>query len=280
MALKETDTKAIVGYVKKGPRTIQEISKLIKKSWVTTDSYVKQIKEQTGLIDCRTFRAGSKAALKIVFYNYSDSISSDDLKENLYSQIKAGRSKKDFDFMEVFQFVDDKKKKSFTEPCKDEESYSGKQHMIPLLRQAEHNISCFSGNMSFINTKEGSTKVIDVIEELLENKVMIKILCRINLASISNISKLSALMTKYPELIEVKHCYQPLRGFIIDDKIARFKYEEKAETYKHGELDTDTRIFYEVYDQEWVAWMQKVFWNLFRVSIDYDKRLKEIKKIF
>lgn len=280
MALNEDDIKAIVSYVKKEPRTIQEISKLIKRSWVTTDSYVKQVKETTGLIDCRTFRAGSKAALKIVFYNYSDSVASDDLRESLYSQIRSGRNKKDFDFMDIFQSIDNKKKKAFTEYYTNEDAFSGKHRLIPLLRQAESNIYCFSGNVSFINLKENNEKVIDVIEETLKRKVHIKLLCRINIASIANISKLQTLAQKYPGFIEIKHCYHPLRGFIIDDKIARFKHEEKAEDYKHGELEKDTRIFYEIYDQEWIAWLQKVFWNMFRTSTDYERRLKEIKRIF
>ena len=87
-------------------------------------------------------------------------------------------------------------------------------------------------------------------------------------------------MGKYPELIEIRHCYQPLRGAIIDDKTARFVNEEYQKRYKKDELDKDTRIIYEFRDSTWMTWMQKVFWNFFRSSIDYDKRVKELKRIY
>ena len=93
-----------------------------------------------------------------------------------------------------------------------------------------------------------------------------------------NIRKLEPLMKKYPDLIEVKHCYQPLRGFVIDDKAARFKDEELVST--QSKIKVKTRIFYELHDREWVVWLQKVFYNLFRPSIDHSRRLKELQKIW
>jgi len=110
MALTDKDTKAIVAAAKKEPHTIQALSKIIKRAWVTTDSYVQQIKKQTGLINIKTFRKGTQGALKIVYYNYTASMQTDDIKEDLLQQIKSGRYKIDFDFMEIFQFVPEKKK--------------------------------------------------------------------------------------------------------------------------------------------------------------------------
>jgi len=80
-------------------------------------------------------------------------------------------------------------------------------------------------------------------------------------------------------MIEIRHAYHPLRGFIIDDRIARFKNEENPETYKPGELPHRTRIFYEIYDTDWITWLQKVFWNQFKIAVDYQARIKELKKI-
>ena len=54
MALNDQIIKKVVKFVKKEPRTIQEISKLINKSWVTTDSYIQKIKEQTGRYQAET----------------------------------------------------------------------------------------------------------------------------------------------------------------------------------------------------------------------------------
>jgi len=279
MVLKQSYIKQIVDFVKKEPRTVQDISRLIKKSWLTTDSYVKQIKERTGLIDIKTFRKGTQGALKIVFYNYSDSLVTDDVKESVYNKIRSARRKTDFDFMEVFQFIPEEKKKAFIEKYEDKLE-AKKLSLSSLFNQATSNIYCFSGNLSFINTKEKDVKVVSMIEELVKRKIMIKVLCRVDIASTLNINKLQTLMMKYPGFIEIKHCYQPLRGLIIDDKIARFKDEEQIRLYKKEELSENIRIFYEIYDSEWILWLQKVFWNLFRSSIDCNTRLKEIKKIF
>lgn len=279
MVLKESDIKSIIKYVKKEPRTVQDVSRLIKKSWVTTDSYLKQIKENTGLIDIKTFRKGTQAALKIVSYNQADAPIYDEVRDGLFNQIRNSKTKQDFDFMDLYQFVPDNKKRTFTEEYKEEE-ISKKQQIISMFRQAKNQVYCFSGNLSFINMKEKNTKIFSVIEELAKRKVVFKILCRVNVASLSNLNKLSKLIVKYPGSFEIRHCYQPLRGFIIDDQIARFKREEQSKTYKKGELHKNIRIFYEIYDTDWISWLQKVFWNLFRSSLEYNERLKELQKIF
>jgi hypothetical protein len=269
---------SIVSFVKKEPRTIQEVAQHIGKTWVTAEAYVQQVKQKTGLVEVKAFRKGTQGALKLVYYNYAQTASSDDVREHLYSQIRAARFKHHFDFMEVFQFIQESKKKSFIEEY-DDESISKIQEIIPLLRQAEQSVFIFSGNLSIVQVKEKKTAVIDVLEELLARKVHIKILCRVNVGSMQNIKKLSVLLQKYPEFIEIRHAYQPLRGFIIDNKIARFKDEEHPAAYKKDELVKDTRIFYDIFDADWIEWLQKVFWNIYRSSIDYNSRWKEIGRL-
>jgi hypothetical protein len=279
MTLKDSDIKLVIEFVKKEPRTVQDISKLIKRSWVTTDTYLQQIKERTGLIDIKTFRKGTQAALKIVFYSAAENVPSDEIREHLFHKIRFGRRKEDFDFMEIFQFIDESKKKSFIEEY-DVESKSEEQNIASLFQQCTSQLYVFSGNLSFINMTEKNVKIMNMIEDMLKRKVLIKILCRVNVASMSNIQKIQEFMIKYPKLIEIHHSYQPLRGFIIDDKIARFKDEEYLSLYKKGELRKNARIFYEFYDSEWIGWLIKVFWALFRSSLDFNKRLKEIETIF
>jgi len=279
MVLEQEDVKKIIDFVKKEPVTVQDISRYIGRSWVTTDSYLQKIKERTGLIDIKTFRKGTQAALKIVFYSGSGASSFDEVKDVLFQEVRAGRIKQDFDFMDIYQFVPNKKKRAFTEEYLNEENSKNPQ-IISLFRQEKNTIYCFSGNLSFINMKEKNQSILQVMEELAKKKIMFKIICRVNLASISNLSKISKLNAKYPDCFEVRHCHQPLRGFIIDDKIARFKDEEEQKKYKKGELHKNTRIVYEVFDDEWVSWLQKVFWNLFRTSLDYQSRVKELKKLF
>ena len=113
-----------------------------------------------------------------------------------------------------------------------DESKSTKQNLFELFKKANERIICFSGNLSFINIKENDKLIIDVIEELLQRKVSFKIISRVNISTTKNLEKLKVLQEKYPELIEIKHNTTPLRGFIIDNKIARFKTEEVQTNYK------------------------------------------------
>ena len=100
------------------------------------------------------------------------------------------------------------------------------------------------------------------------------------MASLLNINKLNKLMIKYQGLIEIKHSYQPLRGLIVDNNIARFKDEEQVQSYKKGELDKNQVIFYETYDEEWILWLQNVFWGMFRNAISAESRINEINQVF
>ena len=86
-------------------------------------------------------------------------------------------------------------------------------------------------------------------------------------------------MVKYPGLIEIRHSYHPLRGFIVDDSFARFRSEENVHDYKAGELHESVRFFFEIYSREWIQWLQSVFWRLYRTSNTYENRLKEIEKL-
>lgn len=268
MVLSQNDVDAVVKFVKTEPKTMQEISKLLKKSWVTTDSYVSQIKERTGLIGIKTFRGGTQGAIKVVYYNHHESLQGEDLQSELFSQIKISKDKNDFDFFEIFQFIDDNKKKAHY-------AKNSTDGLSLMLGKANNVVYCFSGNLSFLNK---DAKILDVIEDMIKRKVRIKILCRIDLATVGNISKLSSLIAKYPEFIEIRHCIMPLRGFIIDDTFARFKSEIKSSKFKSNELTEDKIIFYEISDALWIGWLSKVFWNLFRSSIDYSQRLKQFDK--
>jgi uncharacterized protein (DUF1697 family) len=277
--LDDKGIKQVIDFVKKEPRTVQDVSKLIGRSWVTTDSYLNKIKDSTGLIAIKTFRKGSQGALKIVYHTSTESSKCDELKTILSNQIMHGRFKGDFDFMEVFQFIDNKKKMAFIDEQK-EGVISGKEDIIGLFKQATNKVYIFSGNVSFLSSKQGKIKIINSLEDMLKRGILVKILCRVNLASIFNLNNLNRLILKYPGLLEIKHSYQPLRGMIIDDKIARFRDEEQVKFYKKGELDKNQIIFYEIHDEEWILWLQNVFWSKFRNSISSESRMKDIDKVF
>ncbi len=257
------DIEKIVSFVKKEPRTIQEISEYIGKSWVTTESYVKKIQSDTGRLFMKVFRPNTQGALKIVFIPTQDSLFYDDIKESLFLQIKTARKKEDFDFLDIFQLVKDSEKKV--------ESF--KEGKITDLNKASEQILFFSGNLSFINDS------YDLIEKILKRGVNIKVLCRVNFATLKNLNKIKMLMQKYPHQIEIRQRYHPLRGFILDGKLGKFRVVEKSVDYRKGELDHDLNLSYEIYDKEWLDWLQKIFWYFFRNSVDVEIRLKELSKI-
>lgn len=271
--------KQITTFVKKEPRNIQDIAKHIGKSWVTADSYVEKIKNQTGLIEYKVFRAGTRGALKIVYWRYEVTVESEEIKKMLYDRIKIGRVKTDFDPFEIYQYIPNKNKRAFLETYTDP-MLSTKQGIIKFLENAEQEVYCFSGNNSWVNMTERGRKVLDAVEDLLKKGVYFHIITRVDFTSMENLKVLSGLIKKYPEQIEIRHAHQPLRGFIIDDKIARLKDKKDAATYRKGELKGDLRVFYEWQDPDWVYWLQQVFWNLFRNAPGSEDRLKQLMKIF
>lgn len=270
-------TDKIIEYIKAEPRTIQEISKHINKSWVTTEKYINSIKNDTNLINIKLLRPGSYSSIKLVYYNILETSSLDDLKNYLFEKIKVGRFKSDFDVLEMYTIIDDNKKNAFYE--EQSSNTIEKQQLVSLLRSCHQNLFIFSGNLSFINLIEKNTKIIDVLEELLKNKISIKILTRVNFATINNIKKIDYLTKKHPNYIEIRHCYQPLRGFIIDDKIIRLKDTVDESVYKKGEINKTINFYYNIYDEKWISWLQKTFWFFYRLSTDYRQILKEINKI-
>ncbi len=262
--LTQLDIEKIVKFVQKEPRTINDIAMHINRSWVTTESYVKQIQTQTGRVIMKVFRPNTQGALKIVFIPSQDSLIIDEVKQDLLNQIKTARRKEEFDILEIFQYLDNSKKN--VEVI--EKNDSGK-----YLLDTQSQLLILSGNLSFV------TSQLSVIERLLERKVTIRIVCRINLATLTNLRKIQTLVGKYPGQIEIRNRYQPLRGFIRDGTFARFIAEEKMINYRPGELHKDMIIAYTMTDSEWVQWMEQMFWSMYRTSGDMNSRIKELKKI-
>ena len=88
--------KAINEYVYKQPRTITEISKLAKVSWITADRYIQLISEKYGTIKLKTFRGGTRGALKIVYWANFEGMRASTAQEILLNKIKKGSKKQDF----------------------------------------------------------------------------------------------------------------------------------------------------------------------------------------
>jgi len=271
--------KKIMEFVHLKPRTVQEIALLLQVNWRTADRYADKIAQETGSLAGRTFREGTRGALKIVYYNAGENIASTELQERLLQKILSGTKKEDFSPMDIYQYIDEKKRNAFLE-IQAEEYAKTEQDIIQMFNTAQKEILIFSGNLSWANVTQGKTKVITTIACIAKTGIPIKILTRIDIASIKNIQPFMQINEQLcREAIEIRHAEQPLRCVIIDDKHARLKEIKQPETYKKGELLKKTYIFYDIYDTDWVQWMQKVFWQMFRTAVPAPTRLKTLNSI-
>ena len=236
MVLKQETTNKIKKFVYEQPRTIQEISKLINKNWRTADRYVEQISEEDGSISAKIFRGGTRGALKIVFWNNSEKIYSSRFQEKLLERILTSRNKDDFSPFDIYQYVDDSKRNAFVEK-QEYEAKKVRQDLFNLFKGAKKQIFIFSGNLSWANLKQGGENILDVLEELAKRDIEINILTDVNPTSLENTEKVLGINDRIgKELIKVRHSQQPLRAFIMDEKLVRFKDVKDHVSYKKNEL--------------------------------------------
>ena len=267
--------KKINDFVFLKPRSIDEIASHIKKNWRTANRYIERIAEQQGTIAIRTFREGTRGALKIVYWANIEKIHSSAFQEKLFEQIKSGKRKEDFSPFDIWQHVALKKKSAFLEEQEDESKTAFNKDLPNLFKGTEKQLLIFSGNLSWANLIE-ELNIYKTLEELGKKNVSIKILVRVDVNSLEHVKKFIDLNNKLgKEFIEIRHLQQSLRAFIIDKKIARFKEIRNQDQKKKKK----TWIFYNIYDKDWIEWLQKVFWNLFSSAIPALKRIEEIEKI-
>ena len=271
--------KKIEDYVQAKPRSIQEVSNHVGKNWRTVDRYVQQIKEEFGTIETRTFREGTRGALKIVYWASPDKVSCSVFQEKLEADIFSARKKEDFSAFDIYQYVPEAKKKSIVERKIHEET-TNLRELKYLLKNTQKELRIFSGNLSFINMKTDNIDLFSPIEELVKKGVKVKIVCKVDITGKQNIERILSLNYKYgKELVQIKHREHPLRALIFDDKVFRIK-EIKEPTGKIRELDKKIFIFYTIKDKEWTEWLAGIFNKMFNSSIGVEKRLEEINKIF
>ena len=242
MVLNQKDIKKITQFVKKEPRTIQDVAKHIGKTWVTADAYVQKIQQQTGLLQTKIFRAGTQGAIKLVYWNYGDAVEYDEIKKRLYELIRVGKNKFDFDPLDIYQYVRPKEKRATIDASDMTAHRRAQQDFFNYLKQTKQELLYFSGNLSWVTLKDDRTSLLQILEDLLQRGVSIRILSRVDFASIENINQLSNLMQRYPQQIEIRHVIQPLRGWISDGQGARLKDVKEAQRYRQGELKKDVNI--------------------------------------
>ena len=265
-------------FVREKPRSVDEIAKHIDVNWRTANRYIEKIAEEEGTISAKVFREGTPGSLKVVFWNSVEKLHSSGIQERLFKQIEIGRRKEDFSPSEIFQFVDGNKK-AFKKMTRTQYySTANFKDFIDHIKQAEKQVLFFSGNLTFTNYSHQGKTVRDVLEELGKRKVLVKILSRVEIAGINNVNSTLSINNRIGfDAIELRHCYQPLRASIIDDKVAVLKEVLDPRNYAGDELKHETYILYYIYDKDWIDWLQKVFWHFFRSSVDAKKRIEELR---
>ncbi|MBW2982959.1 hypothetical protein KY327_01495 [Candidatus Woesearchaeota archaeon] len=260
-------------FVRLKPRSVQEVARLVGRNWRTAASYIDRIADERGTIATRTFRGGTRGALKVVYWNESDHPGGSAFQEALLQRVQQGRDKGDFNPFDIYQYVPEKSRRAFLE---EQTAYrvTEKQGLAEALRSAEHQILIFSGDFSWALASQGDVTLFSLLEEAVRRGVSVKVLCRVDLESVENVGRALSLNGRVKrELVEVRHAEQPLRAFVIDGKMARFKHQ------KDGGKKGRQFIFYEVFDEDWVEWVRQVFWNLFRKSIGAEERIRDLESI-
>ena len=265
----------ILDLVRHKPRTVHEIAQTLQKNWRTANRYIEEIAQEGGLINTRTFREGSRGALKVVYWNALDHAKGSAYQERLLQKILASKHKEDFSPFDIYQFVDETKRQAFLETS--EISVHTPIQFEVLLQRARQQILFFSGNMSWT---ELHPTVFEHVEALAKQKVKIKILTKVDITSQHYSQKLLDLNLRYgADTIEIRHCEQPIRGMVIDNEVASLKEVFSPQLYREKEIKGKQFIFYLVQDPEWIGWLQKVFWHLWGQSIDAKERLEAINSI-
>jgi phosphatidylserine/phosphatidylglycerophosphate/cardiolipin synthase-like enzyme len=264
-------------FVQDKPRTIQEISELLNKNWRTADRYVEKIVSDYGTIAVRTFRGGTKGALKIVYFAGIESKTANIFQKELEMEISSGKNKQDFRAFDIYQYADNSKKE--VDLSTDKKSMVEiKKKMVEEINSAKKQIISFSGDLSFTKSPKKEPDIFKALERAIKRGIQIKIVCRVDFVGKKNIENLLSLNRKYgKELVSIKHKWQPLRGMIIDNKLLRIKEIRLAS--EEDELDKNLYLYYKISDPEWVDWIIKVFWKMFQSSISAQIRLEQLEDV-
>lgn len=272
MPLSKKEEKQILDLVRKEPVTIQAVANTIDKNWRTADKYVKKISRQTGLIDLKVFREGTRGALKIVYWNALEPERNDSYQQRLFETIKNSKRKQDFSPLSIYQFVADDEREAYKE--EEEHPEDSPIYFSTVFQEAEETIKIFSGNLSWASENED---MIRCLKDRAEDGISVKILSRVDLTNQDVVEELlvkNATLKK--DMIEIKHCEMPVRGVLVDDELVlKEVYTEEL----YPEMDKDYYTWYRIKEGYWTRWMERVFWHFWETSVDAKKRLDAIKTV-
>jgi len=273
MVLDHDTRDDILQFVKQEPRNIQEVADHIGMSWRTADRYLEQMEEEDGSIRRKTFRDGTRGALKIVYWDSPDTITTTSIQEQLLRKIETGRTKEEFSPFDIYQVAAEQQRTAFAEQ-QGPEGNTTSHDILEKLREAQDEIKFFSGDFSWSNVTQSGDSALEVFEQLASDGVTIRFIGRVDVESITNTDQLLQINTQLDDdRISVRHTEQPLRAVIIDGEEAQLKEVRDSGT---GQA---THLFYNIEDPEWVQWLDRVFWKLYRGGIPADRRLEDLQSI-
>jgi len=266
-------TDTITEFVRQKPRTVQEIAHTLQKNWRTADRYVETIAGETGLLATRTFREGTRGALKLVFWNAIDHAKGSAYQDRLLQKILHGNHKEDFSPFDIYQFIPENKREAFLEKNEYPTNTSISNNL--LVKKAKQQVLYFSGNLSWLDKQPD---MVPTLEQLSHKHIATKILTRIDVTSQEKAHHLLAINKRVGwDALQIRHCEQPLRAMIVDQSVASIK--EVMTPHHHRELNKNTFIFYRIEDEHWIGWLQKVFWHLWGQSVDASIRIKALSTL-
>ncbi len=280
MVLDNKTVEKIKSLVYQKPRSINDIATALSKNWRTANRYVEEIMLRTGTIKTRTFRGGTRGALKVVYWNNTEKIYATDVQEKLFKQIELGIEKTDFSPFEIYQYVDAEKRHSYYDLITGEEEYNYNiETLIPYFKSSEREICIFSGNLAFVHLKYKNKPILKYMKACVDRGIIIKIITNINIVDLENVESVIALNAGLKEpLIEIRHGITPLRAYIFDDTIIKLG-EVLAGFRKKGQIQDIIAIYYEIRDLSWIEWLQKLFWKKFQNSVQSNLRVENIKSM-
>lgn len=259
--LRAHEQKKILEIVQESPKTIQELAQALDKNWRTANSYVERIIKETGLINIKTFREGTRGALKIVYWSALEKTQSS-YQEQLSKRILLGSQKEDFSAFDIFQFLEEK----IVDQKNTEFILEGKEGI-------KEKLLVFSGNGSWIDEKR-----LKEFEKIAKKAITIKVLLRIDVSSQKVVKKLLAINQRIGEdIIVIRHVEQPLRG-IICDNTAQLKETLSPKQSRYRELKKEMTFKYTI-KGPWASWLEKIFWQMWETSVDAHIRLDAMNVI-
>lgn len=273
MSLSQDKINKVKSLVVERPHTTQEIASHLGVSYRTVNRYVDELIKLIPNIRVHTFRGGVRGGLKVVFWKSTEPVYESKPKQEILKKLMSHADKYEFSPFDVYQYVDPEHREAFWVGKKELYTSRGNEDINQLLLQTKQEYLSFSGNFSWVRTKEKKRRVIDTLKQLVKKKVSVRMLGRIDFQSAENVELLYEINRSLGfNAIDIRHIHQPLRGAIMDDHTLRLvEYISKKPPQKV--------IFYKITDREWVNFFRDVFWQYYERSIPAKKRFEDIRSV-